>query len=320
MSAMTLAAARVIDPILTTVARGYRHAEHVFTLLFPVVLVGQRAGKIIEFGAEDFLKRNLARAPGADRPRLNVGYEGKDYAVAQRALDGVVTRELMQEAAAVPGIDLGRRAVSTVLANTSLQLEIAAAGMATKTANYAPSNRSTLAGTSQWSDKSSNPQKAVEDAKEAIAEGIGIEPNLLVLGEPVYRALKLHPDIIDRIKYTEGLGSRSAATVTPEKLAVYFDVERVAVGRARTGKPGAFTPVWGKHAMLAYVGQSSLDSAEANMGEPSFGYTYRLNDYPMVEEAWFDKRSDSWVYPVTSEETSAIAGKAAGYLFSKAVS
>lgn len=320
MSAMTLAAARVVDPILTTVARGYRHAEHVFTALFPIVLVGQRAGKIIEFGAEDFLRRNLARAPGADRPRLNVGYEGKDYAVAQRALDGVVTRELMQEAAAVPGIDLGRRAVSTVLANTSLQLEIAASDLATKTSIYAASNRSALSGTSQWSNKSSNPQQAVEDAKETIAEGIGIEPNLLVLGEPVYRALKVHPDIIDRIKYTEGLGAGNAATVTPEKLAAYFDVPRVVVGRARQGKPGAFSPIWGKNAILAYAGQSSLDSAEANMGEPSFGYTYRLDGYPMVEEAWFDKRSDSWVYPVTSEETSTIAGKAAGYLFSSVVS
>lgn len=320
MPPMNLAAARVVDPILTTVARGYRHAEHIFSLLFPIVLVGQRAGKIIEFGAEDFLKRNLARAPGADRPRLNVGYEGQDYAVSQRALDGVVTRELMQEAGAVPGIDLGRRAVSTVLANTSLQLEIAAAGIATKTGNYAASNRSALSGASQWSDKNSNPQQAVEDAKEAIAEGIGVEPNLLTLGEPVYRSLKSHPDIIDRIKYTEGLGAGTAATVTPAKLAAYFDIERVAVGRARTGKPGAFVPIWGKNAILSYAGQSSLDAAEANMGEPSHGYTYRLIDYPLVEEAWFDKRSDSWVYPVTCEETSMIVGKSAGYLFSSVVS
>lgn len=266
MSAMTLSAARVVDPILTTVARGYRHAEHVFSMLFPIVLVGQRAGKIIEFGAEDFLKRNLGRAPGADRPRLNVGYEGQDYAVSQHALDGVVTRELMQEAAAVPGIDLGRRAVSTVLANTSLQLEIAAANLATKTSNYAASNRLALAGTTQWSNKSSNPQQAVEDAKETIAEGIGVEPNLLTLGEPVYRSLKSHPDIIERIKYTEGLGAGTAATVTPAKLAAYFDVERVVVGRARTGKPGAFLPIWGKHAILSYVGESSLDNATANMG------------------------------------------------------
>lgn len=140
-----------------------------------------------------------------------------------------------------------------------------------------------------------------------------------MLGEPVYRALKGHPDIIERIKYTEGL-RENATTVTPAKLAAYFDIERVVVGRARTGKPGSFSPVWGKHAVLAYVGQSSLDSAQANMGEPSFGYTYRLEGYPMVEEAWFDKRSDNWVYPVTSEETSTIAGKAAGYLFSSVVS
>lgn len=320
MAAMSLAAARVVDPILTTVARGYRHAGHIFTALFPIVSVGQRAGKIIEFGAEDFLKRNLGRAPGADRPRLNVGYEGKDYAVSQRALDGVVTRELMQEAAAVPGIDLGRRAVSTVLANTGLQLEIAAASLSTKTDNYAASNHSALSGTSQWDHKSSKPQQAVEDAKEAVAAGIGVEPNLLVLGEPVYRKLKSHPDIIERIKYTEGLGSSNAATVTPEKLAAYFDVPRVEVGRARMGKPGSFVPVWDKYAILAYVGQSSLDAAEANMGEPSFGYTYRLDGYPMVEEAWFDKRSDSWVYPVTCEETSMIAGQAAGYLFSSVVS
>jgi len=103
-----LATTRVIDPIITTVARGYRNAMFAWPLLFPIATVQQRGGKILAFGTEDFVKRDLERAPGARRERLNVGYKGEDYALTQRALDGVLPKERLEEAEAVPGIALGR--------------------------------------------------------------------------------------------------------------------------------------------------------------------------------------------------------------------
>lgn len=49
MPQMTTGAARVVNPILSTVARGYRNESYIGLRLFPYVPVGQRGGKIITF-------------------------------------------------------------------------------------------------------------------------------------------------------------------------------------------------------------------------------------------------------------------------------
>ena len=317
---LTLSQARVVDPILTTVARSYRNGMFASMYLFPIALVMQRGGKIITFGAEDFLQLNIERAPGANRERLKVGYTGEDYVLVQRALDGTVTIEEMQEAAAVPGIALGRRAVRQTMNVVFLQVEVRASKLATTPANYSATHRATLAGANQWSHADSAPAARVESAKEVIATSVGMDPNLMIVGPAVHRALKNNPDVVDRIKHTQAPGDRgNAALVDEGTLASYFGVEKYMVARARTGKPGAFVPLWGKNAVLAYSGMSTLDAAEGDAGEPSYGYTYRLQSYPMVEPGWYDKTCDAWVYPVTTEDTPVIAGQDAGYLFSAAV-
>ena len=63
---MNNAGARVIDPILSTVAQGYQNAEFIGMNLFPYVPVGQRGGKIITFGKEDFALYATGRAPNID--------------------------------------------------------------------------------------------------------------------------------------------------------------------------------------------------------------------------------------------------------------
>lgn len=314
-----LATTRVIDPIITTVARGYRNAMFAWPLLFPIATVQQRGGKILAFGTEDFVKRDLERAPGARRERLNVGYKGEDYALTQRALDGVLPKERLEEAEAVPGIALGRLTARKTMSSVFLQIEVKAASLATTVGNYSADHKTALAGNAQWSHKDSMPAKAVETGKEQIADAIGLEPNVMIIGVDVYRALKNNPDVLDRIKHTTPLGEGTGSLVTVPKLASYFDVERVMVARSRSGAAGDFKPLWGKNVVLAYSNVGSLAEAEADMGEPSYGYCYRLMNYPIVEPAWLDKTCDSWLYPVTTEDTPVIAGKDAGFLFSNVV-
>ena len=318
MPPITPAQARIVDPVLTTVARGYTHASHVWMDLFPPVIVGVRGGHIVEFGTEDFAKLNIERAPGANRAQINFGYQGKQFALTQRALDGKVPMEVAQDAQVTPGIDYGMMAVRKTMAVVSLQIEVAAADLATKTGSYAADHRSEIAAAARWDTDASTPAKAVEAKKEEIAEGIGLEPNIMVVGVPVHRALLNNSDVIDRIKHTEGLSGSSTPIVNEAKLAQYFGVERYRVGRARTrAKAGAaFTPLWGKVAVLAYSQVTSL----ASMGSPSFGYCYRLTGYPMAAPAYYDHACDSWLYPVTTEDTPVIAGNAGGYLFTTVVS
>lgn len=309
---MNTAGARVIDPILSTVAQGYQNAEFVGMNLFPYVPVGQRGGKIITFGKEDFVLYNTARAPGANTKRIQYGYSGSPYALEQHSLEGLVPFEFMQEAANVPGIDLGRGAIVKVQNIIGLRLEYAQAVLATNAANYAASNKVTLAGTSQWSDFTSgvsDPANDIGAAKEAVRAKIGKRPNIVVMGAAVFEKLRLHPKIIDRIKYT---GRDSA---TPELLAQLFGVKKVVIGDAVYDNAGTFTDVWGKFVVVAYTELSGV----AEMGTPAYGYTYRLNGYPSVEQPYEDRNAKSWIYPITDEVSPVIAGATAGYLISAAV-
>lgn len=312
MPQMTPSAARVIDPVLTNVARGYTNGQMVGMALFPYVPVQQRGGKIIAFGREDFRLYATARAPGANTRRVQFGHAAGSYALEQHALEGVVPMELQDEAAQVPGVDLAGGAVQKVQDIITLRLEYAQAALATTAASYSVGNKVTLAGSSQWSDTSgtSDPAKDIETAKEAVRAKIGRRPNVVVMGAAVFAALRQHPKVIDRTKYT---GRDSA---TPELLASLFGVSKVLVGDAvYENDAGALVDVWGKFCVVAYTELGGI----ADRGRPTYGYTYRLGGYPVVEQAYHDRNAKSWVYPVTDEVQPVIAGVDGGYLISAAV-
>lgn len=312
MPQMTPSQARVVDPILSTIARGYQNSELVGNALFPVVPVPQRGGKIISFRKEDFRLYSTARAPGANTRRVQVGYDGSSYALESHSLEGLLPIELMQEANAVPSVDLAQGTINKVQNIIALRLEKAQADLATTAGNYGASNKTTLAGVNQWSDftGTSDPLNDVEVAKEAIRAATGKRPNTVVLGAKVFAKLRMHPKIIDRMKYT------GRDVPTAEILAALWGVQTVKVGDAvYADDADAITDVWGKFVVVAFTETASL----AAMGTPSYGYTYRLSGYPIVEQPYLERNPKSWVYPVTDEAAPVIAGATAGYLISAAV-
>jgi hypothetical protein len=312
MPQMSPAQARVVDPILSSVAQGYQNNEFIGRKLFPVVPVSQRGGKIISFGKEDFMLYNTGRAPGQNTKRVQFGYSSGNYTLESHSLEGVLPRENMEEADAVPGIDLASVTVSKTQDIIALRLEKQQADLATNPANYGASNKVALSGTGQWSDFSgtSDPVKDIEAGKEAVRKATGKRPNVVAMGATVFASLKQHPKVVDRMKYT----GRDIAT--PELLAALFDVKEVVIGDAVfADDSGTFNDVWGKNVVLAYV-----DTAPASdRGRPTYGYTYQLDGYAIVEEAYYDRSAKSWVYPVTDEVAPVIAGALAGYLISAAV-
>lgn len=311
MTQMTPAEARVVDPVLTEVARGYVNDQFVGTVLAPIVSVGTRGGNILEFGKEHFRLYNTERAPGTRVARMTGRWSAKKFALTQHAIEETVPVENMQEASRGPGIDAASIAVRRGLNIVLRRLEKQIADLVRDPTAYDATHVSTLSGTSQWSDfANSDPIDAVESAKEVVRRAIGQRPNVMVLGADVFAKLKQHPKIVERIKYT----SRDVAT--PELLASLFGLQRVAVGDAvYLDQAGAMQDVWGKDAVLAYSETGSL----AQMGTPSFAYTYRLEGYPLVEEAYLDRSTRSWVYPVLDENSPVLVGPDAGYLFRNAV-
>jgi len=312
MQQQSLSGARVVDPVLSEIAQGYRNADMVGMNLFPSVPVAQRGGKIISFSKEDFALYNAARAPGSNTKRIQFGYSSGSYALEQHALEAVAPWELQQEANAVAKINIAAMAVRKAQNIIALRLEKAQADMATTAGSYAAGNKTTLSGTSQWSDYTgtSAPSKDIETAKEAIRSQIGRAGNTVILSASVMGKLRQHPSIIDRIKYT------GRDVVTTDLLAALWGVDRVLVGGAvYTDASGTITDVWGKFVVVAYTQMGSV----ADLGEPTYGYTYRLDGAPYVEPGYEDRNAKSDIYPVTDEVAPVLTAATAGYLISAAI-
>lgn len=314
MPQQTPSQARVIDPILTAVARGYRSTQSpVADVLFPIVPVGARGGRIISFGVEDFKLVNSARAPGANTKRTQFGYSSGNFALVDYSLEGSVPIEILEEGRAVPGIDHAGMAIAKARNLAALEREKQAADLALDAASYAAGNKITLAGNDRWDvvHADSDPFADINVARESIRSQIGMRPNTLTLGPKVLTALRSNPKVLDRLSTAS---DRPPATLA--QLAALFEVERIVEGSMVYHNGTAFVDVWGTFAHLAYTTPASL----AEMGSPNFGYTYQLMDYPVVEEPYYDRNSKTWYFPVTDARQPVLVGASAGYLFTTAVS
>lgn len=311
MNAFNTETARLVDPILTTIAKGYIHAERVGNVLFPRVDVPSRGGRIVKFDKSSFRKVNSIRAPGSDTKTIQLGYEGEPFHLIQDALNTVIPREHVQEARNGPGIKMQGFAVESIMNRMTLALEVEQAALATNSENFSENQKSTLDVASQFSNPDSDPEKTIGDAKDVVRMATGSDPNVFVISKPIFRALKRHPKIVDRFKYT------SADSITTKMLASYFELEKLAVGASveLAGEDDStFTDVWGNHAVLAYAPQT-----QTTFQQPSFGYTYTLDGNPMAEKPHWDNGKKAWIYGVTYERQAILCGAESGFLFSNVV-
>lgn len=291
---MNLGQARVIDPILTTQVRGYTNAQFIFPAIYPYANIPVRGMKIIRFDQRAFRTENTRRAPGAPTPAITFGFESDPVALNQDALDAVVPREVQEEASAVPGIDMGAKAVQLVMDKIDLGHELACAKLAMDPANYPSAQKLALSGSDKFSDPASDPLQIVKDMKSTVAKRIGRQPNTGVMALDVLNALTNNQKIRDQFKYTSG------ESITVEMIARYLQLEKIVVGEAiylpEGAADGAGQFIWGGGGfLLAYVDRGGSYLA------PSYGYTYRLNGYPIVEVPYWDRSRKSWIYGVTQE-------------------
>ena len=310
MPQATTGQARVVDPILSAVARGYRSPKAaIANILFPIVTGGQRAGRIIAFGPDDYKLMSTKRAPGANTKRVQFGYASEPFSLVDHRLEGGVPVELQEEAQAGPGIDLSSNAVQRVQNTMALEREYAAGQLARDASKYPASNKETLSGTSQWSNPASDPFTDIMEGKEVIRSKTGEKPNVLTLGPKVLTALRTHPKVLDRLTTST---DRPPATI--QQLQALFELQQVVEGEAVYHDGTQFQDVWGKDAILAYTTPASMQE----MGSPNFGYTYQLAGRPMVEEGYLDKNTNTWYFPTTDAYQPVFAGPAAGFLFTDA--
>jgi hypothetical protein len=304
---MNTAQARVLDPILSAVAKGYEPQQtYIADILFPRVPVNVRGGTIITFGREQFQVVKSVRAPGTDTKQVEVGYGSEKFSLVDNRLIGRLPLQLMQEANAGPSIDEGARTVSIVQQKMDLEREVDAAALARAPGAYANSNKTAvLSGTELWTDPASNPFAVVEAGKEAIRKKIGRRPNFWELPPTVLTALRNHPKVLDKLST-----STDRAPATMAQLQALFEIPNIVEGSAIVDEKGNFLDVWGNDSIMAYVSPKSLQS----MGSMNYGYTYQLEGYPVVEQPSWDVSKESWLYPVSDARQVVMACADSGYL------
>lgn len=123
----------------------------------------------------------------------------------------------------------------------------------------------------RFDNDASDPIAVVEDFKNIISDGSGLEGNVLAIGKKVYSVLKNHPVVIERFKYT------SSANPTLQVLQDLFEVPKVVVAKAIINEAASGQGV--KNRRLFDKGMLLVHAASApGLEVPTAGYTFAWTD------------------------------------------
>jgi len=132
----------------------------------------------------------------------------------------------------------------------------------------------------QWDQAGSDPIMDLTTAMVTFREQTGYSPNTLTLGAMVLQVLRNHPDILDRIKYTQ------RGVVTEDLLATLFGVDRILVAYASQATGPEINDATAQDAAATYAYIANKKSAlltyspgAPSLMTPSAGYTFTWSGY-----------------------------------------
>lgn len=299
----------VVDPALSNISVKYTNDIFIADQLLPMLKVAKQTGKYYIYDKANLRIDQTARAAGSGANEIDFGVAPTGtFATTDHALKGFVSDEVQDQADAAlnPLVD----EVETITEKLLLDREQNAATLLFSTSNI--TQNVTLSGTSQWSDyNNSDPIGDVRTARTTIHQNTFKKPNTLVLGKQTFDMLVEHPQIIERIKYSQ-LG-----IVTEELLARIFQVEKVLVGYAgkngaKEGQTDSLSYIWGKHALVAYI------APQIRLRNVTLGLTFTYST--RTAKRWRDEdREGTYVRVGNDNYQMVLVAAACGYFIQNAV-
>ncbi len=298
---------RIVDPVLTNIARGYRNAQYVGEALFPLADMDKEAGIVPLFGKEAFRLWDTERAIRA-QSNLMTPDDLNTLDVVLREHDLAYPVDYREQAESM--FDAEARAAKRVKEAIDLRREVSCAALAQNVNTYLSGAKVALAGASQWSASGGDPVAVVETGKEVVRSRIGVRPNTILMGASVYAALKFHS------KLQGALGANEAKLITLEHLRTLFGIQNIVVGEALAGD-STTSDIWPDNLVLAYVSQ--LVAGETSDYEtPSCGSPLRKKGMPETDK--YDTNGGKVRYVRhTDMYKPVVVGADAGYLISDIV-
>jgi hypothetical protein len=259
-----------VDRYLTNYSVNYVQDRRVFVAqrAASVIPVLKQTDKYVVYDRGYFWRDEAVPRPLGGRPQ-QVGYKLEDasYGATEYALEHVVDDR--QRANVDDPIRLDENATTLLTQKHMIKQDrvwcqnfFAAGKWAVDYTGVAstPSTQQFL----QFNDSNSTPIELVDELKDTINKATGFMPNTIVLGAKVKRVLRSHPDIADRIKYTQ------TGIADEDVLSKLFEVDQVLTARSvytssAEGQTNAFSYVADEKAMwIGYVEPNpGLDSPTA---------------------------------------------------------
>ena len=295
-----------IDKALTNISIAYKNANYIWNEVFPVVRVDKESGKYWVFTQGDWFRDEaVIRAPGDEAPKSGFTLSTSSYNCVEYALATDIPDRTLDNADAALRLRVSK--TEFVTDKTQLRMERQLASEIFTTGVWGTDTTPT----NLWDTSTGTPIEDVMTAIDTIALATGVEPNTLILGREVWKALKTHADIKDVIKYTQ------KAIPTPDLLAQIWDLDRVLIGRAiynsaDEGATPSYAAIWGKHALVCHV------APNPGLMTPSAGYTFVAR--PFRVRRWRDDAKEAEIIEASIIADFVITGSGLGYFFSNVVS
>lgn len=258
-----------IDAELTAIAIAYRNGRMIADDVLPRVPVGKQEFKYWKYDLAD----------GFTVPNTLVGRKSRPNEVEFDATDATDSTEDHGLDAPVPKADIDNapanynplgRATEQTTNLIVLDREVRTSALVFNSGSYAAGNKTTLSGTSQWSDPSSSPLPVITDALDSMI----MRANIGILGRRTATMLRRHPKIVKA--YNGSLGDDGMVPLA--FLQDLLELEQILVGEARinTAKLGQnplLARAWGPHASFIY-----RDRLADSRNGTTFGFTAQWGD------------------------------------------
>ncbi len=256
-----------LNPVLTGIVVAFRNADLIADQVLP------RLGPPLPRQVFQYMTFDFAQTITV--PDTKVGRKGEpgtvefngtevESSTKDYGLDDVIPIDDINNAP--KGYDPKAFAAQNLMNLVLLDREVRVSGKVFSAGTYPTGNKTTLSGTSQWSDAASDPIGDITNA----ADSMIVRPNIAVMGRKTWAKLSMNPKIIASLSASgtdKGIANKRA-------VADLFELDDIIVGASwlNSAKPGQAptrTRVWGNHCALL-----RREATASSMGQiPTFGWT-----------------------------------------------
>jgi len=292
------------DAVLSGVSLRYSNDEMIADRVLPVIPVKKESDKYYTYTRAWKLPQS-ERAAGAEANEIDWNVSTATYQCEEYALKDLIPDRVRDNADNPLNMDVDTTEALTELIQLGREKRVADIVFAAGTYG---SQTSALSGTNLWDDYAgSDPIGDVRTAKSVVHAASGKLPNTMIIGYQSHLKLLDHPDILERIKYTQ------RGIITSDILAAVFEVDNYIIGKAlydstQEGVAESLGYVWGKKCALIYAEPSP------GLKKASFGYQFQSRGFRVKK--WREEGRDGDFIEAGEVRDEKIVAASTGYLYS----